>query len=134
MLNMPGQRLLPLILLLMTVAGFFAQAQTVNKLDTQNFDKKLKEAKDPVLIDVRTPGEYAQGHLANAISMDIYSNDFKSRASKLDKSKPVFVYCKAGSRSDSAADVLSDLGFKEIYDLNGGIISWQKANKPIEKK
>ena len=134
MLNMPRQRLLPLILLLMTVAGFFAQAQTVNKLDTQNFDKKLKEAKDPVLIDVRTPGEYAQGHLANAISMDIYSNDFKSRASKLDKSKPVFVYCKAGSRSDSAADVLSDLGFKEIYDLNGGIISWQKANKPIEKK
>jgi len=121
-------------MVLMIAVTFFAQAQTVNKLDTQNFDKKLKEAKDPVLIDVRTPGEYAQGHLANAISMDIYSNDFKSRASKLDKSKPVFVYCKAGSRSDSAADVLSDLGFKEIYDLNGGIISWQKANMPIEKK
>jgi len=133
MMNMLKQRLL-LLMVLMIAVTFFAQAQTVNKLDTQNFDKKLKEAKDPVLIDVRTPGEYAQGHLANAISMDIYSNDFKSRASKLDKSKPVFVYCKAGSRSDSAADVLSDLGFKEIYDLNGGIISWQKANKPIEKK
>jgi len=133
MLNMLKQRLLPLVVLL-TVAGFFAQAQTVNKLDPQNFDKKLKEVKEPVLIDVRTPGEFAQGHLANALSMDIYSNDFKSRAAKLDKSKPVFVYCKAGSRSSSAADVFSDLGFKEIYDLNGGIISWQKANKPIEKK
>jgi len=133
MMNMLKQRLL-LLMVLMIAVTFFAQAQTVNKLDTQDFDKELKQAKDPVLIDVRTPGEYAQGHLANAISMDIYSNDFKSRASKLDKSKPVFVYCKAGSRSDSAADVLSDLGFKEIYDLNGGIISWQKANKPIEKK
>lgn len=132
-MKMLKQRLLPLIVL-MTVLSLVTQAQSVKKLDPLNFDKKLKETKEAVLIDVRTPGEYAQGHLANAVSIDIYANDFKSRVSKLDKTKPVFVYCKAGSRSSSAVDIMEDLGFKEIYDLNGGIISWQQADKPIVKK
>ena len=132
-MNMLKQRLLLLIVLMIAV-NFSAQAQTVKRLDPQNFDKKLKDSKNPVLVDVRTPGEYAQGHLATAVLIDIYSDDFKSRVSKLDKSKPVFVYCKAGSRSSSAANELSEMGFKEIYDLSGGIIAWQQANKPTEKK
>jgi rhodanese-related sulfurtransferase len=127
------QKLLPLILLLNMVI-MITHAQSVKQLDPQNFDNKLKESKESTLIDVRTPGEYAQGHLANAVLIDIYSSDFKSRIAKLDRLKPVFVYCKAGTRSSSAGDILSDLGFKEIYDLNGGIMAWQKANKPIEKK
>lgn len=126
-------RILPLILLL-SVGSIFAHAQTIKKLDPQNFEKQLKESKDPILVDVRTPGEYAQGHLANAVLIDIYSDDFKSRVGKLDKSKPVFVYCKAGSRSSSAVGVFTEMGFKEIYDLSGGITAWQKASKPIEKK
>jgi len=133
MMNVIKQRLLFLVVL-MTLVSFFAHAQTVKKLDPQNFELKMKESNQPILIDVRTPGEYSQGHLANAVLIDVNSSDFKSRVSKLDKSKPVFVYCKAGSRSSSAAGVLTDLGFKEIYDLNGGITSWQKANKPVEKK
>jgi thioredoxin 1 len=132
-MNVIKQRLLFLVVL-MTLVSFLGHAQTVKKLDAQNFELKMKESNQPILIDVRTPGEYAQGHLANAVLIDVNSSDFKSRVSKLDKSKPVFVYCKAGSRSSSAAGVLTDLGFKEIYDLNGGITSWQKANKPIEKK
>lgn len=132
-MNMLKQRILPLIFL-MTLVSLFAEAQDVKRLDPQNFDLKLKESKDPILVDVRTAGEYEQGHLANALLIDIYSNDFKSRLSKLDKSKPVFVYCKAGSRSGSAVDVLLEMGFKEIYDLSGGIIAWRQANKPIEKK
>jgi rhodanese-related sulfurtransferase len=122
------------LFLLITLTSWCAEAQTIKKLDPQSFEKKLNESKEPILVDVRTSGEYAQGHLANAVLIDIYSNDFKSRVSKLDKSKPVFVYCKAGSRSSSAVDVFTDLGFKEIYDLSGGISAWQKANKPITKK
>lgn len=132
-MNMLKQRILSLIFL-MTLVSLFAEAQGVKRLDPQNFDLKLKQSKDPILVDVRTAGEYEQGHLANALLIDIYSNDFKSRLSKLDKSKPVFVYCKAGSRSGSAVDVLLEMGFKEIYDLSGGIIAWRQANKPIEKK
>lgn len=132
-MNMLKQRILPLIFL-MTLVSLFAEAQGVKRLDPQNFDLKLKESKDPILVDVRTAGEYEQGHLTNALLIDIYSKDFKNRLGKLDKSKPVFVYCKAGSRSGSAVDVLSEMGFKEIYDLSGGITAWRQANKPIEKK
>jgi len=121
-------------LMLMAATSFISQAQTIKKLDPQNFEKKLKESKEPILVDVRTPNEYAQGHLANAVLIDIYSDDFKSRVAKLDKSKPVFVYCKAGSRSHSAVGIFQDLGFKEIYDLSGGINAWQSANMPIERK
>lgn len=121
-------------LLFTTLTSVFVQAQTIKKLDPQGFEKKLNESKGYILVDVRTSGEYAQGHLANAVLIDIYSDDFKSRVSKLDKSKPVFVYCKAGSRSSSAVGVFTDLGFKEIYDLSGGINAWQRANKPITKK
>ncbi len=126
-------RKLPLILLL-TMVSLFTQAQSVKQLDAQNFEKKMKELKEATLLDVRTQGEYAQGHLANATLADIYGSDFKTKLSKLDKSKPVFVYCKAGSRSGSAVNILSGMGFKEIYDLNGGITAWRQANKPIEIK
>ena len=122
------------LFLLITITSLFVEAQTIKKLDPQNFEKQLKESKNPILVDVRTPGEYAQGHLANAVLIDIYSDDFKSRVGKLDKSKPVFVYCKAGSRSGSAVGVFTEMGFKEIYDLSGGITAWQRASKPIEKR
>ncbi len=119
---------------LLILIGPYAIAQQAKQLNAQDFEKKLKEANQPILLDVRTQGEFAQGHIHNAQLMDIFSSDFKSRANSLDKSKPVFVYCKAGSRSNSAVDILSDLGFKEIYDLDGGILAWTKSNKPIEKK
>lgn len=121
------------LVLLFTIVSFSSQAQTVKKLDPQSFDKKIKELKNPILIDVRTQDEYEQGHLANAKVIDINSSDFETRVSKLDKSQPVFVYCKAGSRSNKAANILSGLGFKEIYDLSGGITAWRAENKPIDK-
>ena len=136
-LNLFGMNMkqrLSLLIFLMSMVSLLAQAQKAQQLDPQNFDKKLKESREPILIDVRTPGEYGQGHLANAALIDIRADDFKSRVAKLDKSKPVFVYCKAGSRSSSAVSIMKDLGFKEIYELNGGITAWQQANKPIEKK
>ena len=130
---MQKQRIL-LLIVFVNVMSLFVQAQDVKRLDPQNFDKKLKESKEAVLIDVRTPGEYAQGHLADAVCIDVNASDFKSRVSKLDKTKPVFVYCKGGARSNTAANIMTGMGFNEIYDLNGGIVGWQQANKPTVKK
>ncbi len=126
------QRLIALILV-MTSVNFFAQAQTVKKLDPQSFEKKWLELNSPVIVDVRTQSEYNQGHLRNAILIDYNSRDFKSRLSKLDKTKAVFVYCAAGSRSHAAVNVLAGMGFNEIYDLQGGLSAWQQAKKPITK-
>jgi len=118
--------------LLLTVS-LFTQAQTVKQLDAQAFDTKLKATKGPILLDVRTPAEYGSGHIAGAIELDYYAKDFKARANKLDKTKPVFVYCASGVRSNTAVGVLKDLGFKEIYDLRGGVRSWAQSGKAIIK-
>jgi rhodanese-related sulfurtransferase len=120
------------LLIVLLGVSFFTQAQVI-KLDPQSFEKKWLELNNPVMVDVRTQSEYNQGHLRNAILIDYNSSDFKSRLGKLDKTKAVFVYCAAGSRSHAAVNVLTGIGFKEIYDLQGGLSAWQRANKPITK-
>ncbi len=94
------------------------------------FEKKLTGF-GVQLIDVRTPGEFAGGHLNNALNIDIHSSDFEQQLAKLDKSKPVLVYCKAGGRSASAADKMQEMGFTTIYNLDGGIMKWEAAGKPL---
>ena len=80
--------------------------------------------KDVQLIDVRTPNEYGNGFIANAENINFKSKDFLSQISKLDKNKPVLLYCSAGGRSAKASNIFDSLGFKEIYDLKGGYIAW----------
>jgi rhodanese-related sulfurtransferase len=121
------------LLLLSLLVSITGSAQTSRKVTPQEFENKMKELKSATLLDVRTQSEYAQGHLAQATLMDFYSSDFQTRVAKLDKSKPVFVYCAVGGRSASAANMLSSMGFKEIYDLQGGINGWIQAKKPIVK-
>jgi rhodanese-related sulfurtransferase len=121
------------LLLFSLLVSITASAQTLRKVTPQEFETKMKELKSVTLLDVRTQSEYAQGHLTQATLIDFYSSDFKSRVSKLDKSKPVFLYCAVGGRSGSAANMLSSMGFKEIYDLQGGINGWIQAKKPIVK-
>lgn len=121
------------VLIILMILSFAATAQTVKHLPPQEFEKSLSDKKGAALVDVRTSEEYAQGHLANAVLIDYYASDFKTKADKLDKTKPVFLYCKAGSRSNAAANILIEMGFKEVYDLNGGISAWKQSNKPVVK-
>jgi rhodanese-related sulfurtransferase len=100
-------------------------------IDSDSFERKLPEP-GVQLIDVRTPGEYAAGYIGNATLLDISEYEsFKTAIAELDKSKPVMVYCAAGGRSGQAAAYLSDQGFREVYDLKGGINSWRSAGKNI---
>ena len=122
--------LLPVLILLGVDA---ASAQSSQLLNASDFEKKLQATKDKIVLDVRTKSEYDQGHLVSATLIDYYKSDFKQQLSKLDKNKSVLVYCKGGGRSGSAAQVLTDLGFKLVYDLQGGITSWSRAGKPTEK-
>jgi rhodanese-related sulfurtransferase len=110
-----------------------AQGVKSTKLDPNNFENKLNSTKDKVLVDVRTPDEFAEGHLVNAVLIDFFSDDFKAQAGKLDKTKPVFVYCGTGKRSGNASKILIELGFTQVYDLDGGITAWADANKKIVK-
>ncbi len=105
-------------------------AQTAVNLDAASFNAKIKQIPNGQIIDVRTSGEYAQGHIQNSINIDISSNDFTQKAAKLDKSKAIFVYCLSGARSSSAMSYLNSVGFKEIYNLAGGMMRWRAANLP----
>ena len=78
------------------------------------------------LIDVRTANEFKSGHIKTAKNIDLFSSNFKSQFEKLDKEKPVYVYCQAGSRSNKAANQLAKMGFTEIYDLKGGFLNWKE--------
>jgi len=92
-----------------------------------------KVNQDILLIDVRTPGEYASGHLENSINIDYKADDFKDLIGKLDSNQEVYVYCKVGGRSARSAKVMKEMGFKKVYDLDGGIISWEKEGFKIVK-
>jgi phage shock protein E len=85
------------------------------------------------LLDVRTEEEWNAGHLDGAVRIDRFADDFEAELKKLDKSKPVLVYCAAGGRSSDAYDMLVSLGFKQVLDLDGGMRGWRKAGLPVVK-
>jgi rhodanese-related sulfurtransferase len=80
------------------------------------------------LVDVRTQEEYTVSHLKDAQNICVTNSDFEEKVKTLDKNKPVYVYCAVGGRSATAAKILSDMGFTEVYDLEGGIINWEEKN------
>lgn len=99
----------------------------VQNLDVKSYAEKLQTTSNPQLIDVRTPQEYASEKINEAQNINWNGSDFAAQVEKLDKTKPVFVYCKVGGRSAQAADKLAELGFKEIYNLDGGIMKWNAS-------
>ena len=86
----------------------------------------LKNSKDIVLIDVRTPGEIAQGKINDALEMDISSPDFQSNLNKLDKNKEYIVYCAVGGRSATAVSAMQQMGFTKVHNLASGYVGWSR--------
>lgn len=107
--------------LLICLIGSFSisKAQTTN-LTPQEFIAKVKTTKTAQLLDVRTPQEWEAGKIASSNCINYNDATFKQKIEKLDKNKPVFVYCAAGGRSSKAAPILQQAGFKYIYNLTGG--------------
>jgi rhodanese-related sulfurtransferase len=91
----------------------------------------MNSTSDKIVLDVRTPAEYHQGHLAGATLINVLESDFEAKVQILDKSKPLFVYCASGIRSEKAVEILHHLGYGEIYELDGGFREWTSARKPF---
>ena len=104
-------------------------------LSPAEFIAKLKNAGETAqLVDIRTPDELKEtGFIAGAKNIDYYADDFEQNMKQLDKSKPLFLYCARGGRSGEATAQMSVLGFKEVYDLQGGMTLWLKESRPVEK-
>lgn len=119
--------------ILITLAFVSCQGQQkegVEKVSPEQFSQKINSVNGQ-LIDVRTPKEYKDGHIQNAVNIHLYDQDFKERINKLDKEKVVYVYCKAGGRSAEAVDIMKTNGFKHIVELDGGADAWTEAGKKL---
>ncbi len=116
-----------LIVLLGLTACSSAGATTVSPAEFQN----LTQQPGVVVLDVRTPAEFAQGHLPDAINMDVESADFPAQIETLDKNATYAVYCRSANRSKVAMEQMSAAGFGNVQDLEGGIVNWQAQGLPV---
>jgi len=84
-----------------------------------------------VVLDVRTPEEFASGHLAGAAGLDFYAATFADDLSALDREVPYLLYCRSGNRSGQAREMMRSLGFAEVHEIAGGINAWVEAGLPV---
>jgi rhodanese-related sulfurtransferase len=127
------------------VAGFLAvfglvscstsNGQQVENVNVKSFNEQMQQEKEGTfqLIDVRTAGEFSSGHIQNATNIDFYAQDFKDQIAKLDKKKTVYVYCRSGGRSGNAAQMMKQMGFEKVVNMQGGMMSWNASGLPVSK-
>jgi rhodanese-related sulfurtransferase len=119
------KKVIVLIASVLLLAGCSSSTST-NDLSVSEFSNKVAET-GVITLDVRTPGEFNEGHIEGALLVDFQSGNFENEIASLDKSKTYAVYCRSGSRSGQAVKVMSEAGFTNIYNLNGGVIDWANA-------
>jgi rhodanese-related sulfurtransferase len=86
---------------------------------------------DLVILDVRTPEEFAEGHLEGATLMNFYDADFSDQVSTLDPDAPYLIYCRSGNRSGQTVGIMQDLGFADVANIDGGIVAWLNSDLPV---
>ncbi len=104
---------------------------SIKNVNAHEFQNMINE-QNTILLDVRSPEEYTEGHIDGALNINVNGEDFQQEIVKLDKSKIILVYCQAGRRSSSAANILASKGYK-VVNLIGGISEWSENNLPIKQ-
>lgn len=126
-------------ILLLTLLAFFAftgislaqSADSATIVSVETFEKMSKKKKKTVILDVRTPEEVAEGHLAGAKNIDVQDELFQQNIEQLNKNKTYLLYCRTGKRTAVAGAKMKAAGFKKVYMMDGGITSWKEKGKPV---
>jgi rhodanese-related sulfurtransferase len=118
-----------LIIMLGISIGSIAQ-KTVTYLQPKQFEQQMQKQKG-VLLDVRTPSEHRKAHIKGSTLMNIFDDDFEARLDKLDRNTTYYVYCASGGRSSECTELMIKKGFKNVFELQGGITNWQKNGLPV---
>jgi thioredoxin len=124
------------LIFLVTISSCNGQtSKNIESVSPEIFAKKINKTPKAQILDVRTPEEFNSEHIDNATNANWLGDSFVANIAKLDKTNPVFVYCKSGARSAKASVKLQELGFKKIYQLEGGLLKWNAAGltKPNDK-
>ena len=102
-------------------------------LEVADFAEMIGDPSEKIILDVRTPEEYYEGHIRYSKLINFHDEDFKDQVNQLDKQTPIYVYCASGVRSDKAATILRQEGFREVYVLKKGFNEWASADQEIVK-
>jgi len=105
------------------LAGCSTTTTGATNMNVSEFSKKITES-GVVILDVRTPGEFAEGYIEGAQNIDFQTGNFENEIAALDKNVTYAVYCRSGNRSGQAAKIMHDAGFQDVYNLDGGVIDW----------
>lgn len=119
-----------LALLLLGCNSSFSQR---DQLNAEAFSKSIGEDTTAFVLDVRSADEYKQGHIARSVNINWNDPSFESQVKGLDKQTNVYLYCLSGGRSSRAAKALEDWGFKNVHELQGGLLKWKAASLPLDK-
>jgi len=112
------------------VLSVSGQNEPITQLSSKELNHILSEG-NATLLDVRTRGEYANGHIDNAGQLNFYSLDFRQKLLLLPRDKPVYLYCNTGYRSQKAAEILIENGYNQVYNLEHGIMEWDLHDLPV---
>ena len=125
------KKVMALIASALLLAGCSSSTGAID-LGVTEFSAKVAEA-GVITLDVRTPGEFAEGHVEGARLIDFQSGNFENEIAALDKNATYAVYCRSGNRSGQAVKVMQDAGFTNVFNMNGGVIDWANAGFPLVK-
>ncbi len=117
-------------------AGTGSEKQVIEDLTLEEAFVLMEDSRyddNFIIIDVRTPEEYAGGHVEKAINLDYYSETFADELDKLDKDNIYLIYCQTNRRSGLALDIMAELGFREVYNMLGGMEEWEAVKLPTVK-
>ncbi len=122
-----------LLLSVFTLTACGGSGEQVINLKVNEFAQKIA---DPavVILDVRTPAEFASGHIAGAVNVDFESGSFDQDIQKLENSQTYAVYCRSGNRSGQATSIMAKNGFSSVFNLNGGVLDWAALGQPLVTK
>lgn len=118
-------------LIAVLLVGCSSDSAVLETVDPQAAAEVISTNPDAIVLDIRTPQEYAEGIIEGAVNIDFYAPDFATQLDALDKDATYVVYCRSGNRSGQAMDTFADLGFQQVSDVDGGIVNWYQQGLPV---
>lgn len=119
--------------MLVALAGCGSSTAAIELVSAEEAATTLEDATAEIILDVRTPEEFAEGHIDGAINIDFYAPDFRSQLEVLDPEASYVLYCRSGNRSAETATLMADLEFTDVDEIEGGILAWLDAGLPLAR-
>lgn len=126
-----GVLLIAFVAAAIAIAGCSSSEATLETVSPEAAAEIIANTPDVVILDIRTPEEFAEGFVEGASNIDFYRSDFAGQLDVLDKDAPYVVYCRSDNRSGEAMEIFADLGFTNVTEIDGGIVNWYESGLPI---